>query len=76
MTRRLHVGTAISKYNKAIILSQRCQEDFLINKNNIYYQKILSLKSLFFVWFFYSGGDVAIVSYHKPPLGVPVINHL
>ncbi len=28
MTRRLHVGTSISKYNKAIILSQKCQENF------------------------------------------------
>lgn len=70
------MGTAISKYNKAIILSQRCQEEFFIQKNHIYYQKILSLKSFIFVRFFYSGGDVAIVSYHKPPSGVTTMNYL
>ncbi len=70
------MGTSISKYNKAIILSQKCQENFLIPKNHIYNQKILSLKSLIFVRFFYSGGDVAIVSYHKPPLGVTIMNYL
>ncbi len=39
VTRLLHVGTAISKYNKAIILSQRCQEEFLIKKKK---KKIIS----------------------------------
>ncbi len=50
------MGTAISKYNKAIILSQRCQEDFLINKNNIYYQKILFKKLIFCLVFLFWWG--------------------